>query len=347
MPVPAADPGAVHDHIGAAKCPGALRDEQSGRQSNYQRRQSEAMRHGRDGDCERESGVAEETPVANGRRVNDAAAHPCTPLTSDRPSIPTPPAMPRSRAISFAIAASLVLPACNRADDVTGSPTMPANFGAVQTAVLSCPDLEGIFAFPAAQGHPFGYAGNATRRGAQYRDFFGLPLYGASHVWVRGPRLGEAQPLTLRTRMVNATPVVSSESTLDWNRVELSAGEYDCQEGWLNVTERDWEQPGAAAWFGGSGVRIAARVTRLTDGSLVVGQAVRVWGRRSAISIANRTLFTMTASDHVTWYWTRFARVNANGGEGPANDTAPVKAGETIVMTRDRSAVVVAPDSIP
>ena len=255
--------------------------------------------------------------------------------------------MPRSRAISFALVVSLVLPACDRSDDVTGSPTMPANFGAVQTAVLSCPDLEGMFAFPAAQGHPFGYAGNATRRGAQYRDFFGLPLYGASHIWVSGPRLGEAQPLTLRTRMVSPTSVVSNEPTLAWNRIELSAGEYDCQEGWLNVTERDWEPPGAAAWFGGSGVRIAARISRLTDGSLVVGQAVRVWGRRSAISIADRTLLTMNASDRVTWYWTRFARVNANGGEAPANDTAPVKARETIVMTRDRSAVVATPDIVP
>ena len=255
--------------------------------------------------------------------------------------------MPRSRASSLVIVVSLVLSACDQADDVTGSAMMPANFGAVQTAVLSCPDLEGVFAFPAVQGHPFGYAGDATRRGAKYRDFFGLPLYGASHVWVSGPRLGEAQPLTLRTRMVNPTPVVSYEPTLAWNRVELSAGEYDCQEGWLNVTERDWEQPGAAAWFGGSGVRIAARVTRLTDGSLVVGQAVRVWGRRSAISIANRTLFTMSASDRVTWYWTRLARINPSGVEAPPNDTAPVKARETIVMTRDRSAVVVAPDSIP
>lgn len=255
--------------------------------------------------------------------------------------------MLRFRAIPLAIATALVLPGCGQSDEVTGSRVMPAEFGAVQTAVLSCPDVDGLFAFPAAQGHPFGYGGVATRRGAQFRDFFGLPLYGSSHVWVSGPRLGDAKPLTLRTRMVVRNPEVAYMPTLDWNSMELSAGEYDCQEGWLNVTERDWEPPGAAEWFGGEGVRITARITRLTDGSLVVGQAVRVWGRRSALRVAGRTLFTMGEHDRVTWYWTRFARVSARDVAVPTEPVAPARSRTTAVTTHDRSAVVVASDTLP
>ena len=254
--------------------------------------------------------------------------------------------MPRFRAPHLALVMSLVSSACGRSDDVTGSATMPADFGGVQTAVLSCPDLDGVFALPAAQGHPFGYAGARAGRTAEYRDFFGLPLHDAQQLWVSGPRLGEAQPLTLRTRAVNRNPDVSGTTVRDWPHVELSAGEYDCQEGWLNVTERDWEQPGAASWFGGAGVRITARATRLKDGSLVVGQAVRVWGRKSKFEVAGHALFTRHEPDRVTWYWTRFAPIKASGIALPRDTEAPVPVRTTAVTMRDRSTVVLSADSL-
>lgn len=208
---------------------------------------------------------------------------------------------------------------CTFKDEVTGSPEVPDSYGRIDKPVLGCPDLGGLYAWPPADGHPFGYL--PSLRKDKFGSFFDLPLYREAHVWADGPGRKAAHEFTLRTRMINRDPRVRITSlTAEWSYRIFS--DYSCTGGVIVTPEEELLQPGAPEWFGGKKVAVGGRFARMKDGSLAVGQWVRVSGRTGSFGWGGQTWFTYRVADRVKWYWTRLARVGATGAGLPPDDAA-------------------------
>jgi hypothetical protein len=228
------------------------------------------------------------------------------------------------RVVCTVLLLAVALAGCTFNDEVIGSPEMPDSYGRIDQPVLGCPDLGGLYAWPPAEGHPFGYLPNLRRD--KFGSFLDLPLYREAHVWAEGPGRKAAHEFTLRTRMINRDSRVHiSALTGEWSYRVFSG--YSCKGGAVVIPEEELPQLNAPEWFGGKKVAAGARLARLADGSLAVGQWVRVSGRTGAVGWGNQTWFTYRIADRVYWYWTRLARVGATGAGLPPEDVAPQPGG--------------------
>jgi hypothetical protein len=221
------------------------------------------------------------------------------------------------------LACVVALLACSRQPKpiVKGSDVPPAEFGALQKDRSDCPNLEGLYAWPWAQGQPFGYR-TPTQRD-KFGDFLGMSLEAESQVWVSGPAGTNPEELTLRTRMVNRNPNMRIGSlTTEWGYQIFNRLEFRCEDGWAELPEVDLQGDSVAYWYGGRGAKVSARLGLMADGSLAVGQKLRVWGRGNA---GNNTVATINAKygpDKITWYWTRLSRIGPTGKDAPPDDAA-------------------------
>jgi len=208
---------------------------------------------------------------------------------------------------------------CVGKDEIVGSPEMPAGWGRTVSPLLGCPDLAGLYAWPPAAGHPFGYL--PSLRKDKFGSFLELPLYREAHIWAEGPGRKAAHELTLRTRMINRDPRVRiAPLTTEWGYRIFS--DYACKGGAVVLPEEELPQPGAPEWFGGTKVTVGARLALLADGSLAVGQWVRASGRTSSFGWGEQSWFTYRIEDRVWWYWTRLAKVGTTGAKLPPDDAA-------------------------
>lgn len=221
---------------------------------------------------------------------------------------------------------ALALTSCGRDElplrpEVSGSEEMPAAFGTVASPARGCPDLEGLYAWPWADGRPFGYV--TPTQPDKFGSFLDIPLYDDAQIWISGP--GEsAERMTLRSRMVNTDPNMRIRSlTTEWSYREHTNTEFSCDDGWVELPEQPVTGDSVAYWYGGAGVKVSARLATLADGSLVVGQRLRVWGRTNSIGFNNGRQVTFPAPDRVRWHWTRLARVGPTGRDAPAMDAGP------------------------
>lgn len=243
----------------------------------------------------------------------------------------------RHAAILLVAVAASSLQACRplQKPEVRGSEKLPAEFGHVVARPSGCPDLGGLYAWPWAQGQPFGY--RKSGRPDKYGDFIGMPLHAEAQVWVEGPANERAGEFWVRTRKVNRNPRVSISSlTREWSYQVRTGDEYSCSHGWVELPEIDLEGDSVAYWFGGKGVKVSGRVARVTDGSLVVGQRVRVWGRTNSVGWGDVTYGTFPAPDRVSWYWTRLERIGPTGDGVPAADAGPPDERVMLVIPRPR-----------
>ena len=182
-----------------------------------------------------------------------------------------------------------------------------------------CPDLEGLYSWPWAQGQPFGYQSPTVRD--KFGDVIGMSLHEESQIWVSGPGKSPTRELAIRTRMVNRDPNLSIQSlTHEWSYQLRGSDEYTCEDGWVELPETDLVGDDVAQWFGGEGVRVSAHLSQLDDSSLVIGQRVRVWGRTASALPVQSKLEDRRLPDKVTWYWTRFTRVGPTGKDAPPVD---------------------------
>lgn len=203
--------------------------------------------------------------------------------------------------------------------EVTGAPEPPAAFGTDSARSRGCPDLEGLYGWPWAQGQPFGYRSPTLRD--KFGDFIGMSLHEESQIWVSGPDNSPIRELAIRTRMVNRDPNLSIQSlTHEWSYQLRGSDEYTCKDGWVELPEADLAADSVAQWFGGKGVKVSARLAQLDDSSLVVGQRVRVWGRTDQALPFPSKLEARRLPDQVRWYWTRLTRLGPTGKDVPAVD---------------------------
>lgn len=230
------------------------------------------------------------------------------------------PRLRATRPVTLLIVATLLASCGGPPPIVKGSEEMPASFGKVAGPRVGCPDLEGLYGWPWADGQPFGYRTPDVQD--KYGDFLGIPLYPEAQVWVSGPH-EETKELALRSRMVNNDPRLRIGSlTREWSYRLLSRGEYTCGKGWVELSEQELEGDSVGYWFGGAGVRVSARLATLADGSLAVGQRVRVYGRVGQLSVFGENRGNFDEPDRITWYWTRLDRIGATGKDAPPADAA-------------------------
>lgn len=208
---------------------------------------------------------------------------------------------------------------CTFKDEVIGSPEMPASFGKTDKPWLGCPDLGGLYTWPPTEGHAFGYLSNGRKD--KFGSFLELPLHPEAQIWVQGPGRKAAHEVALRSRMINRDPRLRIRSlTEEWGYRLVS--DYKCSSGVVIFPEQELTQPGAPEWYGGKNVAAGARLSLLADGSLAVGQWVRVSGRTGSVGWGGQSWFTYPMPDRVKWYWTRLARIGPTGANVPPDDAA-------------------------
>lgn len=221
------------------------------------------------------------------------------------------------RAIVLILLASTQLLAC-RGEEIRGTPDPPPAFGQIERPWFGCPDLSGLYAWPADAGQPFGYRRDG--KAEDFSDFLGLPRYPQAQIWIEGPATAHA--LVLRTRLINRNPRLQIRSlTSQWSRHQFDSGDYRCHNGAVILAERDLDEQKARAWSSHR-VRIGAQLLRLEDGSLAVGQSLREWGRVTPFGWGDRSFFHLKAPDRVSWYWSRLRRLGPTGEGLPPDDAA-------------------------
>jgi hypothetical protein len=226
----------------------------------------------------------------------------------------------RRQQITMALIGAALI-GCSREPEpeVTGDAQPPAEFGTDSVQTKGCPDLEGLYGWPWAQGQPFGYRSPTVRD--KFGDVIGMSLHEESQIWVSGPDNSPTRELAIRTRMVNRDPNLSIQSlTHEWSYQLRSSAEYTCEDGWVELPEIDLVGDSVAQWFGGEGVKVSARLSQLDDSSLVLGQRVRVWGRTASALPVPSKLEDRRLPDKVSWYWTRLTRIGPTGKDAPPVD---------------------------
>lgn len=110
----------------------------------------------------------------------------------------------------------------------------------------------------------------------------------------------------------------------EWKSKGLANSQWGCKRGWVVLDEISIGLPSAQEWHGGTDVLVGARLGRLADGSLAVGQWMRVTGRTGSIGWGDTVFFTTRSGDRVAWHWQRLERVGASGEGVPPPPAGPI-----------------------
>lgn len=209
------------------------------------------------------------------------------------------------------------LSGCMR-DTVHGSAEPPASFGKVAGNLIGCADVAGVYAWPPVQGRTRAHSLTMERlRAGGGLDPIKVSLFAESQIWLSGVTEGRA--LAARTRMASAKLIANGALSDHWTTTLVSRAALFCSGAWIaldgeTIVKDSPDRSGRKESFS-EGLKMA----RLADGSLVVGQWVRLAGRRESISVFGTELANFPASDVVNWDWARLARVSDNGNTAPGS----------------------------
>jgi len=209
--------------------------------------------------------------------------------------------------LAFLFLSCLLVTACG--PRTNGSPTPPAEFGAVAGKLLGCPPMQGVYAWPPAAGqYSTGFASN------QGPWEGGIPF----QVYPREMQIWLQQTegkVIFRARMINRAANVRDKGALEWSYREYSSRKYSCSG---NMLEFVAVESGPASNYGGSGLQRGFKLARLKDGGLAVGVKTISTGRSSPIySWGGQSYGSMPESDVTFWAWSKLASM------GPAGDAEP------------------------
>ena len=214
----------------------------------------------------------------------------------------------------FAWPLALLLAACTPPDELQGVAKPPPEWGALDISRFGCPDLSGMY-----QASP------ADARGSRYNygHMWPFPPAGSMQYWVSGPNDKLKNRLELRARLVGASRFGYHPRDWEWKSKGLANSQWGCKRGWVVLEEISIGLPSAQEWHGGTDVLVGARLGRLADGSLAVGQWMRVTGRTGSIGWGDTVFFTTRSGDRVAWHWQKLERVGASGEGVPPPPAEP------------------------
>ncbi|MFO1317164.1 MAG: hypothetical protein U1F58_16345 [Burkholderiales bacterium] len=188
-------------------------------------------------------------------------------------------------------------------DAVTGSPDLPAAFGALKDG-HGCPDLAGLYAWPPSEGKAFGYRADGQPEPGYRGGFLGLPVRDDAEVWIAEMPEGAGR-LSLHSRLARASPAGGSAS--EWTTKEPAIS---CGRGWARL-HRDV----VASANPNGDIRTEAKITVLADGALAVGQMSTVPQAPYALAIGGFEFFGVARPDRTFWSWAKLARIGDTGEE--------------------------------
>lgn len=215
-----------------------------------------------------------------------------------------------------AIAVCLGLGGCDMLTDVPDTSKMPVIYGDLESKLIGCADVVGLYAWPPTLGKA--YAPIASRGNQNY---LGVPTYNKAQIWVRGPHKSGPQ-MTVLSRMVNTNPDYHNSLTREWSYQDYFKNEIQCKGGWIVLPDVPNEDPVELKNFAAKRLVMGGKIGRLKDGGLAVGQRVTVSGQTgSYFAWGGQSYGSYAKADHDVWYWTKLVRIGPTG-EGVKPDDA-------------------------
>jgi hypothetical protein len=213
----------------------------------------------------------------------------------------------------FFIAATCVLLAgCKPRDEVKGSPELPEAFGRLAAHSSACESVAGTYRWPSVAGAAQGYTESGTLAPRGLPAFFRLDM----------PREGELRIAArtdggLRFEVKDTSPDARSRLHLNSHQ-DFRRSDVECRAGWISITEYEHPHLEARSEFAGR-VMVGAKLARLADGDLAIGQWLRVTDRSASLyTWADRSVGSRPLADRVTWYWSRYAQSRPAGSRAAA-----------------------------
>lgn len=205
-----------------------------------------------------------------------------------------------SRRAILALACCPLLAACG--PEVSGKPKPPSEFGARMDALIGCPSVEGLYAWPPVDGE---YAkGMATNR----RPWDGgrpVPV-SRGRMQIKVEQTGSS--VTIRSRDIAPRSVASTQAP-NWAYVEYGIAQFKCKADMLEFEEVEY---GDAANYGGQGARRGFTLARMKDGALAVGIKTTSTGRTNSIfTWGDQSTGQYNAPDKVYWSWSKLQRYDS------------------------------------
>jgi hypothetical protein len=202
---------------------------------------------------------------------------------------------------------ALALVGCKGADRVTGSPEPPASFGK-RAKKSGCPDVSGRYRWPFIEGQAQGYDPDGSYQPRGHAAFFSLLMGEAGELEIRPVSRHQGEGLQFISRP-SGPPGGLGRRPPKPNHFSYFGAGFSCVNGWAVVEEHEHPSMEAREEFGGP-TRVGARLAVLEDGSLVIGQWRRIYGRTSSIlSLGGQSIGRLPVPDDVTWYWSRYQRL--------------------------------------
>lgn len=206
------------------------------------------------------------------------------------------------RGVSWRTILSLVCPllvACG--PEVSGQPKPPPEFGAREGALIGCPSMEGLYAWPPVDGQ---YAKTMATNRQPWDGGRPVPV-SRGRMQIKVEQTGSR--LTIRSRDIAPGSVPSTQAS-NWAYVEYGIAQFNCRADMLEFEEVDY---GDAANYGGRGARRGFTLALLKDGSLAVGIKTTSTGRTAAIfTWSDKSVGQYNMQDKVYWSWSKLQKLD-------------------------------------
>ncbi len=215
----------------------------------------------------------------------------------------------RTAVAGLLAAACLSLAACG--NEVHGSSEPPKAFGPVDGALVGCPSMQGVYAWPPVQGE---YAqGKIASNRTPWDGGLPVPVHGREmQIWVQQTVGGQT---LVRARLINHARNLRTRLARDWSLATYGGAQVRCMSGMLDVAPQDTH---ATNHYGGKGIRRGFRLARMKDGSLAVGIHTVSHGHTdSFFSWGGQSYGSYKAADIEYWSWSRLTRLGP-GDQEPA-----------------------------
>jgi hypothetical protein len=209
-------------------------------------------------------------------------------------------------AVAATMLGCALLAACR--GEVSGSPTPPAEFGAVSRTLFGCPAVQGVYAWPPSAGT---YSKGMATNQEPWEGGIPVPARrGPMQIWVT--QSGTA--VVFRSRSARRMAGLRDRLLTEWSYAEHHRGSFSCSRGTLDVEPVDVE---TTEDFGGKGIRRGFKLAVMKDGSLAVGIQTVVYGRTGSLfAWGDVHRGSIPLPDKTIWRWSKLSRT-ASGDKEP------------------------------
>jgi hypothetical protein len=196
--------------------------------------------------------------------------------------------------------------------EVSGSPTPPAEFGAIARPLFGCPAVQGVYAWPPSDGT---YSkGMATNR-EPWEGGIPVPARrGRMQIWVTQSH----SAVVFRSRSARHMANLRDRLLTEWSYAEHHRGSYSCSRGVLEVEPVDVQ---TSEDYGGKGIRRGFKLAVMKDGALAVGVQTVVHGRTSSLfGWGDVHRGSIPLPDKTIWSWSKLTRIGPGDKEPDPED---------------------------